>query len=189
EVAARAIDLGVNVINDVSGLSSPAMLELAVAHPQVTFIAMHNLGVPADRAVTLAPDCDPYEVVRDWILRQLDGWTRAGLEPHRVIIDPGIGFGKDALQSLRLLRASGELARLGVRLLVGHSRKSFMKSLSDHDQAADRDLLTVGASLKLCDQGVDIIRVHDVPMHARAYRGWSHLVDMPLPPPERSSEA
>ena len=59
-------------------------------------------------------------------------------------------------------------------MLVGHSRKSFMKGFSGTDEA-DNDLATLGASLHLCAQGVDIIRVHNVPLHAAAYRGWSHL--------------
>ncbi len=186
EVAERAIDAGVRVINDVSGLSAPGMLELAGAQRHTTFIAMHNLGVPADRAVTLASDADPYLVVRDWILAKLEDWSRAGLEPARTVIDPGIGFGKDALQSLRILRSAGELGKLGVRLLVGHSRKSFMKSFSEGPlDSTERDLITTGASLNLSQQGVDIIRVHNVPMHSAAYRGWSHLVAMPLPPAER----
>lgn len=185
-VAERAIDAGVQVINDVSGLDAPGMLEVAVGHPDITIIAMHNLGVPADRAVTLPGDSDPYLVVRDWILRKLDAWSTAGLSPQRTVIDPGIGFGKDALQSLRLLRSAGELSRLGVRLLIGHSRKSFMKSFSEGPlDSTERDLITTGASLHLAQQGVDIIRVHNVPMHTAAYRGWSHLVAMPLPPAER----
>lgn len=187
EVARRAIDLGVPVINDVAGLTSPGMLELAAASPHTTFVAMHNLGIPADRAVTLDPNDDPVVVVRDWMLRRLERWSDAGLPAARTVIDPGIGFGKDALQSLRLLRCARDLTGLGVRLLIGHSRKSFMKSFSGEPppDMTVRDLVTTGASLHLAGEGVDIIRVHDVPMHVAAYRGWSHLVRMPLPPAER----
>ena len=92
----------------------------------------------------------------------------------RIVFDPGIGFGKNRLQSLRLLRRAGEFRRQGLRVLVGHSRKSFMKNFSGKDEDGN-DLTTLGASLHLCNQGVDIIRVHDVPLHATAYRGWSHL--------------
>jgi 2-amino-4-hydroxy-6-hydroxymethyldihydropteridine diphosphokinase/dihydropteroate synthase len=183
EVAARCLDVGVDIINDVSGLQSPAMLELA-SGTAATFIAMHNLGVPAARDVTLPPDCDPLETLTQWIEMSLEFWQRRGLSVDRTVIDPGIGFGKDSLQSLHLLRHVRDLAGHGVRVLVGHSRKSFMKRFTAPDDFA-RDLTTVGASLNLCAQGVDIIRVHDVPMHAVAYRGWSHLVGMSLPPAER----
>ena len=89
------------------------------------------------------------------------------------MFDPGIGFGKDPLQSLELLRVAGTFRRHGLRVLVGHSRKSFFSKLTDAPPG-DRDLATLGASLALCAQGVDILRVHDVPLHAEAYRGWSH---------------
>ncbi|HVS23893.1 MAG TPA: dihydropteroate synthase, partial [Gammaproteobacteria bacterium] len=83
------------------------------------------------------------------------------------------GFGKNPLQSLRLLRGIERFERYGIRILVGHSRKSFMHGLTASD--ADRDLFTIGASLRLCAQSVEILRVHDVAAHAAAYRGWSHV--------------
>ena len=94
----------------------------------------------------------------------------------RIIFDPGIGFGKNRLQSLRLLRRAGEFRSRGLRVLVGHSRKSFMKTFSGASaDETGNDLVTLGASLNLCAQGVDVIRVHDVPLHTTAWRGWSHL--------------
>jgi len=61
-----------------------------------------------------------------------------------------------------------------LRLLIGHSRKSYMKTFSTND-IQERDLTTIGASMQLCQQGVDIIRVHNIADHIAAYRGWSHL--------------
>lgn len=187
DVARRAIELGVPIINDVAGLTEPGMLELAAASHDTTFVAMHNLGIPADRDVTLDPQVDPVDAVGDWMRERLAHWDAHGLPAARTVIDPGIGFGKDPLQSLRLLRCARDLNDLGVRLLIGHSRKSFMKSFTGAGpDLRTRDLVTAGASLHLAAEGVDIIRVHDVPMHVAAYRGWSHLVRMPLPPAERS---
>jgi dihydropteroate synthase len=187
EVAARSIDVGVDIINDVGGLQSAGMIELA-AGTEATFIAMHNLGIPADRAKTLPVESDPVDVLRRWVGDSLAAWKRAGVSEARVVVDPGIGFGKDALQALHLLRHAGELADAGTRILVGHSRKSFMKAFAPGDEHV-RDLVTTGASLNLCAQGVDFIRVHDVPTHTTAYRGWSHLVAGPLPPAERAPDA
>jgi dihydropteroate synthase len=99
---------------------------------------------------------------------------RAGIDLARIVFDPGVGFGKNALQSLRLLRNVQHLQRFGLRLLVGHSRKSFMQDVAAADRA-DRDLFTIGASLNLCRAGVDILRVHNVAAHAAAYRGWAHV--------------
>ncbi|HEY5622198.1 MAG TPA: dihydropteroate synthase [Gammaproteobacteria bacterium] len=172
ETAERALELGVDIINDVGGLQLPAMLELA-AGSDTDWVAMHNLGVPVDRDAELPRDGDPFDYVDGWLARQLDNWDRAGLDLNRVIFDPGIGFGKNSLQSMQLLRRAGEFRRHGLRVLVGHSRKSFMNELADN--LTEKDLLTVGASLNLCNQGVDILRVHNVPLHTAAFRGFSHL--------------
>jgi 2-amino-4-hydroxy-6-hydroxymethyldihydropteridine diphosphokinase/dihydropteroate synthase len=171
ENARRALELGVDAINDVSGLSSAAMLELA-AGSRADWIAMHNLGLPADRARTLPAGEDSVAAVERWLEQSLDRWQRSGLDLARVIFDPGIGFGKTPLQSLKLLRGIERFARYGVRVLVGHSRKSFMHELAA--DSAERDLFTIGVSLDLCARSVEILRVHDVAAHAAAYRGWSH---------------
>ena len=171
--ARRALELGVDVINDVSGLTHPAMMELA-ASGTADWVAMHNLGVPADKTRVLPADQDPTDAVERWLEERLSEWTRAGLDLGRIVFDPGIGFGKNALQSLRLLRNVDRFRRYGLRLLVGHSRKSFMHHVAAADRA-ERDLFTVGASLKLCAQGVDILRVHNVAAHTAAYRGWAHV--------------
>ncbi len=173
EVARQALDLGVDVINDVSGLTSPAMRELAQSSA-AQWVAMHHVSIPASKTQTLPADCDPVATVEQWLVQHLEDWDKAGLNLGRIIFDPGIGFGKDALQSLQLLRHIGRLRQHGLRVLVGHSRKSFMHSFAAADKTA-RDLTTVGASLKLCAQGVDILRVHNIPMHLTAYRGWAHL--------------
>jgi 2-amino-4-hydroxy-6-hydroxymethyldihydropteridine diphosphokinase/dihydropteroate synthase len=171
--ARRALALGVDVINDVSGLTSPAMIELVGASGK-EWIAMHNVSVPADPKKTLPLDQDPRFEVERWLEERLAQWQRAGLDLERIVFDPGVGFGKNPLQSLRLLRDIGSFATHGLRLLVGHSRKSFMTSFAgDH---TDRDLATIGASLALCAQGVDILRVHNLPAHVAAYRGWAHVL-------------
>src|SRR5690606_19494100 len=139
------------------------------------WVAMHNLGVPADRAVTIATDRDPVAAVAEWLETRLREWQRAGLDLERIVFDPGIGFGKNPLQSLRLLRSVGAFQPYGLRCLVGHSRKSFMQAFAGADNAT-RDLVTVGASLAIASRGVEILRVHDVNAHANAYLGAAHVV-------------
>ena len=173
ETAANALAWGTDIINDVSGLTDPEMLALA-RDSDCDWIAMHHVTVPADSRFTLTPQQDPYSDIEHWLLHQLDKWDQAGLDLSRIIFDPGIGFGKDGLQSLMVLRQAARFRQHGVRVLVGHSRKSFMKNFSKLD-TVDKDMVTVGASLALCEQGVDIIRVHNVPAHIAAYRGWAHL--------------
>jgi 2-amino-4-hydroxy-6-hydroxymethyldihydropteridine diphosphokinase/dihydropteroate synthase len=174
DTARRALALGADVINDVGGLTSPVMLEIAVASGK-DWVAMHNLGVPADRDRTLPVDQNPGDAVEQWLERRLGEWQHAGLDLSRIVFDPGIGFGKNPLQSLRLLRDLRRFQQYGLRCLVGHSRKSFMHAFAAADRS-ERDLTTIGASLNLCAQGIDILRVHNVPAHVAAYRGWAHLL-------------
>jgi len=169
--AAKAIEHGTDFINDVSGLSDPAMLELA-SENNCEWIAMHSVSVPADPNQLVQGD--PVKAVCNWLEQKLSDWSKHGLSIDNIIIDPGIGFGKDPLQSLKLLQATAQLRKYGVRLLIGHSRKSYMKTFTT-DNIKERDQATIGASLQLCQQGVDIIRVHNIADHISAYRGWSHL--------------
>lgn len=172
EVAAKALEQGVDIVNDVGGLTCPEMLELA-AGTDKDFVAMHNLGLPVDRNVTLDADRSAVDQVEEWLDAQLGTWQRHGLDANRIVFDPGIGFGKNPLQSLELLREIERFNDKGLRLLVGHSRKSFMGSFAG-GKNSERDLVTIGASMALCARGVDILRVHNVPDHATAYRGWAH---------------
>ena len=175
EVAEKGLALGVDLVNDVSGLTSPDMIALARESGR-DWVAMHHVTVPADPRATLPTDRDPCEAVEQWLIARMEAWEARGLDLGRIVFDPGIGFGKNRLQSLRLLRRTGEFRRHGLRVLAGHSRKSFMKSFSGAGAGeVENDLLTLGASLNLCAQGVDLIRVHNVPFHTAAYRGWSHL--------------
>ncbi|HZF29936.1 MAG TPA: dihydropteroate synthase [Gammaproteobacteria bacterium] len=173
ETARRALAAGADMINDVSGLTEPAMLELAATSGK-DWVAMHHVSVPADRERVLPPDQDPGEAVERWLAERIREWERAGLDLERIVFDPGIGFGKNPLQSLKLLRHMRRFERYGLRCLVGHSRKSFMQAFAGADKA-ERDLFTLGASLALCAQGVEILRVHNVPAHVAAYRGWAHV--------------
>jgi 2-amino-4-hydroxy-6-hydroxymethyldihydropteridine diphosphokinase / dihydropteroate synthase len=130
--------------------------------------------IPADSTQTLPAEVDPNGAIEAWITAQIEHWLGEGIDLSRIYFDPGIGFGKNSLQSLAILRHARELRRHGLRVLVGHSRKSFMGSFAPQSAQA-RDLTTIGASLNLIAQGVDVLRVHDVQAHASAYLGWAHL--------------
>lgn len=173
DVAVRALESGVDIINDVGGLTDPAMIELA-ASSGADFVAMHNLGLPADAARTLDTKRSAIEQVETWLDERIETWSTHGIDLDRVIFDPGIGFGKNPLQSLELLREIGRFCGNELRLLVGHSRKSFMRGFAARDNS-ERDLVTIGSSMALCSHGVDILRVHNTADHIRAYRGWSHV--------------
>ncbi|MGI9259261.1 MAG: dihydropteroate synthase [Gammaproteobacteria bacterium] len=168
--AEKALGLGVDIINDVGGLQAPEMIDLAL-NSDADWIAMHSLGLPAARDHVLSSERDSFAQVDEWLISKLDAWESAGLDLDRIVFDPGIGFGKNSLQSMQLMARAGEFRRHGLRVLVGHSRKSYLNHLAADEEA--KDLLTLGASLNLCRQSIDVIRVHNVPLHTAAFRGWN----------------
>ena len=177
EVAERALALGVDMVNDVSGLGARDMIRLA-RESAAQWVALHSLTVPADPARRLPPQPPAPEAVLDWLARRRKEWEAGGLDPERILIDPGIGFGKDTLQALQLFGAMARFRAEGFRVLVGHSRKTWFGGAGR--PAAERDPETLGASLALAARGgVDVLRVHDVGLHARAYRSWAHLAEPP----------
>ncbi len=168
----KALNAGADMINDVTGLRDPAIIELA-RDSNCQVVAMHSMSIPADPSILLPTSDSAVQQLRDWLNDNIEHWLDNGLDLNKIIFDPGIGFGKNALQSLALLQHTNAFKDSGLRLLIGHSRKSFMSGFTDRP-FSERDLETLGISLALCQQGVEIIRVHNPIMHIRTYRGWSH---------------
>lgn len=166
--ARQAAALGADWINDVSGFASADMVK-AVRASRCSLVVMHALTVPADPAVTMPEKCDPVAEVMAFACTRLAALAEQGIGRERVIFDPGIGFGKTAEQSLTLLRRVEEFRPLGVRLLIGHSRKSFLKRFTDAPPEG-RDDATLAVSQVLAGKGVDYLRVHAVAGHARMLR-------------------
>lgn len=161
--AALALENGFDIVNDVSGLHDPEMLEV-LKGSNCGYVLMHSLDVPANPNLTLPGHCDPLHALREWLLRKLEQLDSAGVHLGRILFDPGIGFGKTAAQSTELLKRIEEFRNLPVRLLVGHSRKSFLKSLGATSHKS-RDSATLALSLELARRGVDVLRVHDFESH------------------------
>jgi len=153
-VAQAAADAGARVINDVWGLrQEPRLAELA-AERELGLVVMHN------QAGTHYNDLVG-EVIES-LAESVALATRAGVAQERVIVDPGIGFGKTWEQNLVLLRQLGELQRLGQPILVGTSRKSFIGKLLDGAPPADRLEGTAATVAAAVLRGADVVRVHDV---------------------------
>lgn len=157
ENAVRALDKGFYWINDVSGFKNPAMVE-AIRPYDCKLVMMHSLGVPADKSVTLPEDADVIELLLEWTKKQVAWLEKKGIRKHRIIIDPGIGFGKTARQSGQIVERFIELKACGLPILIGHSRKSFLGE-------GDRDAGTLAVSRQLVAKDVDYLRVHDVAAH------------------------
>lgn len=168
ETAKKALTLGVDWINDVSGLSDPAMCEV-VKNNQCDVVIMHQLGVPVDKNRVLPIQEDPVSLVYQWAEKQIQHLEKQGINRQRLIVDIGIGFGKTAEQSLALIKNINQFHQLGIRLLVGHSRKSFLNLYTDKS-AGERDVETLLISLYLSHQHIDYLRIHNVEMCARGLR-------------------
>lgn len=161
--AANALALGADIINDVSGCRSADMLAV-LADSQCDIICMHSLSIPADPSITLAHECDVIDAIATFAQERLQEMQRAGIAASRIIFDPGIGFAKTPKQSLAILARIDELKALNTRLLVGHSRKSFLSSVTDAP-FVQRDALTLAVSAHLLQHKVDMLRVHNVHLH------------------------
>ncbi len=159
-VAEAAIDAGARIVNDVGGLSDPAMRRI-VAESGAGVVIMHMQGEP--RTMQDEPRYD--DVVDDvvaFLRERIAGAMRAGIDPARIVLDPGIGFGKTVEHNLELIRRIPELAALGHHVLVGASRKRFLGTILGLDEPRERDRATSILSGLLFERGVGIVRVHDV---------------------------
>ena len=160
ETVKRALGLGIDWLNDVSGLSAPRMREVAAHAPETSVVVMHSLSVPADRARNLPEDAQVLDELLAWGEAKIRELTAAGIARDRIILDPGLGFGKTPAQSFALLRDIYRLREWGTRIFVGHSRKGFMAPASV--PFGERDLETAWISEWLAGRGVDYIRLHDI---------------------------
>lgn len=168
DVAEQALALGVDWINDVTGLDDPAMRDL-VAQAKVDCVIMHHLCIPEDRNHVLPRAADPVKLVYEWGAKRLEILEQAGIAREKMIFDPGIGFGKMAEHSLLLIKSIERFKALGARLLVGHSRKTFLSLFTDKN-FSERDVETLAITLHLAKQEIDYLRVHNVEMAARGIK-------------------
>ena len=167
----NAIDLGVLYINDVSGGKDGRILELISASPDVNYICMYSLCLPADKAIRVKSVDEIY----DWVGNKIDECKRYGILNEQIIIDPGIGFTTNAEQSLEVLKDVKRLQDFGVKICIGHSRKSFLESMTNYPPQ-ERDIETVATSLYMLLKSIDYVRVHNVEMHQRAFKVFSSLL-------------
>ena len=166
-VAAAALDAGACIVNDVSaGRFDPGMLPL-VAEREAGLVLMHMQNTPRD--MQAAPRYnDVVREVKDFLRERVEAGLNAGVAPHRIAVDPGIGFGKRLKDNLELIRALPELRSLGHPIVLGVSRKSFLGQLSGEVVAGSRDVETLAAVSLAHALGADIHRVHDVASTRRA---------------------
>ncbi len=160
EVMLQGVGAGAAVINDINALNGEGCLEVA-AKTGVPVILMH---CPADFAAMHKPTSYDHVALEvfDWLEQRLEACEAAGIRRESLIVDPGIGFVKQATQSAAALARVSLLHSLGCPVLVGASRKSFIGRLAGGDTADDRLPGSLAAALWAAGQGVQILRVHDV---------------------------
>lgn len=160
EVARAACGAGAGIVNDISGLGFDDGMAAAVADTGAVLVLMHTRGTPQ----TMQQDIDYDDVVadiRDYFSERLALARRAGIPQERIVLDPGIGFGKTVAQNFRLVRELHRFFDFGCPLLLGTSRKSFIGKVLDKpaDERVWGTAATVACGLYA---GADIVRVHDV---------------------------
>jgi dihydropteroate synthase len=181
-VMGAALGAGAAMVNDVSALTYDEKSAELVAGAGCPVVLMHHLGTP--ETMQQAPSYDrpvPFAVY-DWLEARIAAAEEAGIERSRIVVDPGIGFGKTVQHNLDLLNGLALLHGLGCPIMVGASRKRMIGALSGEAPADGRLAGSLALALKAVEQGAQLLRVHDVPETVQALRIWRGLRDAALVP-------
>jgi dihydropteroate synthase len=178
EVMQAALDLGADVVNDIWALRQAGALQVVARHPQCGVCLMHMHQEPLTMlAQPMTGDALP--LVKDFLTQQVFKLRHSGVKANRILLDPGIGFGKTLEQNLCLLQRQSELLSLGYPLMAGWSRKGTLGKLTAIQGKApepkDRVGASVAAALIAVQNGASVVRVHDVKETVQALRVWQSL--------------
>lgn len=186
EVMRRAADAGADILNDISALThDPEAMEVA-AESGLPVILMHALGDP--KTMQVDPRYDDVALdVFDYLESRVRSAEAAGIDRSRLIVDPGIGFGKTLDHNLELMAQTALLHALGLPVLIGASRKRFIGTLTGVEQAPERVSGSIGAALAAVSQGAQIIRVHDVAATRQALTVWEASLTGSRPPSDQGA--
>ena len=170
QVMQAALDLGVDIVNDVWALRQPGAARVVAQHPQCGVCLMHMHGNP--QTMQVAPmDGDVLAQVLSFLELSAQSLHALGVEKTRIVLDPGIGFGKTVEQNFGLLARQSELLSLGYPLLAGWSRKSSLGAVTGLS-VGQRLQPSVAAALLAVERGARIVRVHDVRETVQALAIW-----------------
>ena len=166
EIALEAVKAGASIINDISGCTfDPKIMQIAADYG-TSLIINHIKGIPFDMQKNTVYNAIIQDIL-DFLMRSIDNVLSAGVERDKIIIDPGIGFGKSREQNFIILKNLAKFKETDYPVAVGISRKSFIKNIYD-DNDADRLPATIALNAIAVNNGADIIRVHDVKEHRLA---------------------
>ena len=164
-----------DIINDISALEDNGAIELLAAHPDIGICLMHMQGLPE----TMQNNPQYQDVVAEvagYLKARAQACQAAGIRSERIVLDPGIGFGKNLQHNIQLMRHLPDLkTQTGLPLLVGVSRKRMIGEITGEAEPAQRIHGSVAAALYAAERGAAILRVHDVKATADALKVWQAL--------------
>jgi len=181
DVMTAAVEAGARMINDVSALTYDDRSAEVIAEAGVPVVLMHHQGKPE----TMQDDPRYDDVLIElylWLEERIAAAEAAGISRHKILIDPGFGFGKNVGHNLELMNGLALFHSLGVPLVIGASRKRTIGALSGEAPADRRLGGSIAFAMKAADQGAQLIRVHDAFETVQALRVWRGLRDQALTP-------
>jgi dihydropteroate synthase len=175
EVMLAVLDAGADVINDVWALRRAGALQVVAAHPACGVCLMHMHRDP--QTMQVAPmDGDVVEPVTRFLNERTQALGALGVSPGRIVLDPGVGFGKTVSQNFSLLARQQALLALGFPLMAAWSRKSSLGAVTQQDRPDARVAASVAAALLAVERGARVVRVHDVAETVDALKVWGAVL-------------
>jgi dihydropteroate synthase len=161
EIMEKGIKLGIKIVNDVSGLSYDHKTKNVLKKYKIPFVIQHSKGTPENMQIKPSYKNELLDIY-DFFEKKIKFLRSMGIKHNNIIIDPGIGFGKNLKHNMNLISNISIFHTLGFPILVGNSRKKFIKEISGINDTRNRIGGTVASSIYLMSQGIQILRIHDV---------------------------
>ena len=176
EVMERGIKLGVKIINDISGLNFDKESVNILKKYKIPFVIQHSKGNPENMQNNPSYKNELLDIY-DFFESKIEYLRSIGIKHNNIVIDPGIGFGKNLKHNMNLISNISIFHSLGLPILVGNSRKRFIKELSGKNDSKNRIGGTVASSIYLMMQGIQILRIHDVNELQQAIKVFKKLLE------------
>ena len=171
----KGIQLGVKLINDVSGLSYDSKTVGVLKKSRTPFVIQHSQGTPEKMQKNPKYKNELLDIY-DFFEQKIKFLISMGVKHNNIMIDPGIGFGKNLKHNMNLIRSVSIFHTLGFPILLGLSRKKFIKDLSGKNDSKKRLGGTVASSLYAIMQGVQVLRIHDVNELRQSIKVFKELI-------------
>ncbi len=176
EIMEKGIRLGVNIINDISGLSYDNKTINILKKYKIPFVIQHSQGTPKNMQIRPTYKNELLDIY-DFFDKKIKFLRSIGIKHNNIIIDPGIGFGKNLKHNMNIINNISIFHSLGFPVLVGNSRKRFIKEITGKNDTQSRIGGTIASSIYLMTQGVQILRIHDVNELIQAVKVFKRIIE------------